>query len=165
MAQELRVDITVDDNGSMVVRRFGDTAERSMGKVNKSTLTVDKAVKRLSVAWAGLTATGGYLLTKFTGITDQYTQLDNRLKLVTGSSEQLNRVSEALYNTAQDTFTSYADTVELYAGVARATSELTDEYGRQLLTEQELVAFTGDLNRAMLVPAPARRPPPTQPAR
>jgi tape measure domain-containing protein len=151
MAQELRVDITVDDNGSMVVRRFGDTAERSMGKVNKSTLTVDKAVKRLSVAWAGLTATGGYLLTKFTGITDQYTQLDNRLKLVTGSSEQLNRVSEALYNTAQDTFTSYADTVELYAGVARATSELTDEYGRQLLTEQELVAFTGDLNRAMLV--------------
>jgi tape measure domain-containing protein len=151
MAQELRVDITVDDNGSMVVKRFGDNAERSMGKVNKSTLTVDKAVKRLSVAWAGLTATGGYLLTKFTGITDQYTQLDNRLKLVTGSSEQLNRVSEALYNTAQDTFTSYADTVELYAGVARATSELTDEYGRQLLTEQELVAFTGDLNRAMLV--------------
>jgi tape measure domain-containing protein len=151
MAQELRVDITVDDKGSMVVKRFGQSAEKSMAKVERSAKAARKSALKLKLAFAGLTATGGYLFTKFTGITDQYTQLDNRLKLVTGSTEQLDRVSAALYDTAQDTFTSYADTVELYAGVARATSELTDEYGRQLLTEQELVAFTGDLNRAMLV--------------
>jgi hypothetical protein len=54
MAQELRVDITVDDKGSMVVKRFGQSAEKSMAKVERSAKAARKSALKLKLAFAGL---------------------------------------------------------------------------------------------------------------
>jgi len=77
-------------------------------------------------------------------LTDTYTNVQNRLRTVTSSEEELIKVTEELFAISQRTRSSFQGTAELYARVALSAKEL----GR---TQGELLQFTESLNKAILL--------------
>lgn len=94
---------------------------------------------------AALTITGGVAaLRQITRITDQYTLLRGRLRLVTDSEAELVKVEKALFDSAQRTRSEYSKTVELYARVARNAESLG-------LSQQQLLQLTETTNQAIQI--------------
>lgn len=81
---------------------------------------------------------------KFIDMADRAQTLENRLKLVTSSTVQLNTVQEDLFRLSQATYSSFEGTVELYARVASATAELG-------ISQSRLINVTRTINEAMSV--------------
>ena len=78
------------------------------------------------------------------GLSDEFINLENRLKTVTGSTEELNSVMDRLYNVSQETRSSFDATSRLYQRVALA--------GRQFgATTEQNVRFTELLNKATII--------------
>lgn len=73
---------------------------------------------------------------------DAYTQLQNRLRAVTGSSEELERVQSRLFEISRDTRSSVESNVELFSRLRLATKDLGT-------SEQEILQFTESLNQAI----------------
>ena len=130
-----RIDIIVSERGSRVVRRnINDIGGGAMGAA--------RGVRFLMTALAGLGAAFG--AREILRQADTYTLLTNRLKLVTSSAENLSRINEELYQSAQRTRTSYEATVDLYSRVARNADALG-------LSQQELLDITETVNQAIRV--------------
>lgn len=130
-----RIDIIVSERGSRVVRRnINDIGGGAMGAA--------RGVRFLMTALAGLGAAFG--AREILRQADTYTLLTNRLKLVTSSAENLVRINEELYQSAQRTRTSYEATVDLYSRVARNADALG-------LSQQELLDITETVNQAIRV--------------
>lgn len=99
-----------------------------------------KSVSSVDLLKRALASLGGALALKsavqqFVELSNEATRLDNRLKTVTNSAQQLESVNRQLLSTANETRTAFASTVELYTRTATAAKEL----GR---SEQELLRFT-----------------------
>lgn len=94
----------------------------------------------------GILTAGGLALgiRQLTRITDQYTLLRGRLKLVTDSEAELVKVEQALFESAQRTRSEYASTVELYARVARNAENLG-------LSQRQLLTLTEATNQAIQI--------------
>jgi len=130
-----RIDIIVSERGSRVVRRnINDIGGGAMGAA--------RGVRFLMTALAGLGAAFG--AREILRQADTYTLLTNRLKLVTSSAENLSRINEELYQSAQRARTSYEATVDLYSRVARNADALG-------LSQQELLDITETVNQAIRV--------------
>ena len=125
--------ITVTEKGAVKVKRslkdIGDTSKKSGDAVN--------------VLRRALAALGGVLaVRKIVRSADAYTNLQNRLKLVTAGSTQLEAVTERLFSIAQDTRNSFKATGEFYARTALAAKDL----GK---SQNELLRFTELVNKAI----------------
>jgi len=77
-------------------------------------------------------------------ISDRYTQLDGRLKLVAKSTAEFQAAQSGLYKVAQDTRVSFESTVDLYTRMARSTGELG-------ISQKELIGITESINQALIV--------------
>ncbi|NTU67963.1 MAG: tape measure protein [Chlorobiaceae bacterium] len=77
-------------------------------------------------------------------ISDKYTQLDGRLRLVTKSTEEFQSAQSGLYAIAQGTRVEYAATVDLYTRLARSTDQLG-------ISQGDLLQITESINKAMIV--------------
>ena len=75
---------------------------------------------------------------------DAWTQLSNRLKLVTDSTEELIRVQEEVFQIAQGTRTGLSSTAELYARIARSSDQLG-------LSQRELLDVTESVSQAITI--------------
>jgi len=75
---------------------------------------------------------------------DAYTNIQNRLRTVTDTSEQLASVTDSLFQIANRTRSSFAGTAEVYARIGLSAKEL----GR---SQQELLNFTESLNKAVIL--------------
>ena len=78
------------------------------------------------------------------GLVDEYSKMQNQLRLVTTDSENLKRVQAELYQLAQDTRSPLESTVTLYARIARNAAQLG-------LSQQDVLDVTKTVNQAIQV--------------
>ena len=129
------INIIVTERGSRVVRRniesIGDGAQRAQSGV--------------SLLTRALGALGGALaIREVTRLADSYVNLQNRLRLVTGGSNELRRATNELLAISNRTRSSFVATGEVYARTALATRELG-------LSQRETLQFTESLNQAVVL--------------
>lgn len=134
MATE-RIDVVVTERGARVV-------QRNIESIGNQAQKTDSAV-RLMKRTLGLLA-GAIGVRQIVDMVDTYTNLQNRLKMVTTSTGNLANVTGQLFDIANKTRSSFQGTAELYSRVSLATKE----YGLQ---QSELLKFTERVNMAVIL--------------
>jgi len=135
------IDIIVRENGARVVKRnleeIGAVAERS--------------VRGLRLLQNALFVLGGAgLLQGLVKMLDTLTNFENRLVLVTKSTQELNAVQEELFNISNRTRSNFESTAEIYTRVALAVRELG-------LSQRDTLNFTETLNQATILSGASTR--------
>lgn len=143
---KIQVLLTVDDQGTASLQKFGRTVaqagkdgERAFSAMITSSSNLARGVASLAASYASLQGVRALI-----SIADQYTQLEGRLRLVTASTAELAAVETQLYAVAQQTRVGYAETVELYTRLARATKDTG-------ISQTELMATVQSVNQALIV--------------
>lgn len=130
-----RIDIQVREDGSRVVKRnlddIGNSADRAAGFI--------KTMGTVLAAVASAGAIAGLLR-----MADTYTNIQNKLRLVTNGTENLITVQKELLGIANQTRTDLEATSELYARVAGATKEMG-------LSQKQTLQFVKSLNQAVVL--------------
>jgi lambda family phage tail tape measure protein len=134
MATE-RIEIIVTERGSKVV-------QRNLNQIGKSATQTGKAVQLLRRT-LGLLG-GALLIRELIQMVDQFTNLQNRLKLVTGSTAQLTLVTKKLFAISQETRSSFGATGDLFSRVALSVKALG-------ISQKETLEFTKSLNQAVIL--------------
>ena len=75
---------------------------------------------------------------------DTYTNIQNRLKLVTNNAEELTGVTKELFRISNDTRVAFEGTAEVYARVALAAKDLG-------LSQRDTLQFAESLNQAVVL--------------
>lgn len=104
--------------------------------------TSDGIQTKLTAVASALAA--AFSVQQITAYADAYTNIQNRLRVVTDSTEQLTRVTASLLQTANDTRASFDATSSLYSTLARSTEELA-------ISEERLIAITKTINQTFAV--------------
>lgn len=127
-----KVEIIVTTKGAVVVKKeLGD-----VGKQAKQSATgVDMLNRALGLLGATLGA--GQLLR----YADTFTNIQNRLKIVTNGTEQLTAATDELYRISQSTFSSFEGVSTIFARTATATKELG-------YSTKDALRFTEQLSKA-----------------
>ncbi len=134
MAKE-RLLIEVSEKGALVVKRNID----DIGKGAKKT---GGAVRLLQGA-LGLLAAGA-LIRSMIQLSDTFTNIQNRLRTVTDSTEELVAVTNELFLISERTRSSFEATAEVYARVALASKDLG-------ISQKRTLEFTESLNQAVIL--------------
>jgi len=127
--------IEVSEKGARVVKRNIE----DIGKVSKES---NKSVDLLKGALGTLAA--AFSVRQLASLVDQYTNLQNRLKLVTDGSNQLKQATDQLLNISQRSRASLTGTVGLYSRLAQESKQLG-------LNQNELARITETVNKAIVV--------------
>lgn len=127
-----------------------DTADKRSKQIEK---TFDKMERRIKKSWRSI-STGikdafiglsvGALVTETLKLADKYTLLESRVKLVTTSSENFEKVQGALFQISQRTRVGYESTIEIFTRLARATKNTS-------ITQADMLKVTESLNKAVIV--------------
>jgi tape measure domain-containing protein len=133
--------------------------QSDMGKARKAVETnahgMSKAMDRVKGSFDGSirnlinfrTISAAALITSVAGVmklADNYTLLDNKLKLVTKSNDELAYVQQKLYEQALRSHSSYSSSVDLFSRFAKATETLG-------VSQNQLLLVTETLNKAMII--------------
>jgi tape measure domain-containing protein len=135
----LKADTRDIDRGKERLRDLGNESERTDRKVSASARRMASESRQLAAALrtvAGLFASiqAARAVREITRISDEYANVRSRLKLVTESTEELNKVQEALFKVAQETSSEFSGVAELYSRTGRALKDLN-------LTTEQAVDF------------------------
>lgn len=122
-----------------VIFRGVDQISRNTSQMNRSLQTLNRFALR-----AGGALAAAFSVRAIGRAADTMTLVENRIKLVTSSMEELNSVQERLFRVAQETRSAFAPTVELYARVARTTKDLG-------ITQQEIIDLTRTVNQTIQI--------------
>jgi len=111
--------------------------ERSINRIdnaaNKLRNTLTEALKLAGI---------GFALNELAQLADAYTNIQNRIKIVTDSQEELVQVTEDLFDIAQRTRGSFESSVQLYAKLETSTQSLG-------ISQEELLRVTESVNQAV----------------
>ena len=117
-------------------RRLRD-GERALGSLQRAGNNTENALKRMAGALAGLFATS-----KIIEYADAYTNLQNRLKLVTDSTEALGQATQNVIDIAQNSRQALGATGDLYFKISQNAeklglsvadvSQVTETFGKTL---------------------------------
>lgn len=129
------INIQIREDGSRVVSRNIDGIGKSADKTANSVDLLKRAAFALGSAFA---------IDKLARYADEYTNLQNRLRLVTTGTENLKKVTGELLSIANQTRSDFTATGELYARLASTTKELG-------LSQQQMLGFTKSLNQAIVL--------------
>lgn len=122
MVQE-RVEIIITETGARVVKR-------SITEIGTSAKGSADSVAFLQQAL--ITLGGANLIQRLVGVADAFTNMQNRIRLVTNNVEELNAVTEELLGISNRTRTSIETNAELFNRFALSTRELGLSQGRVL---------------------------------
>ncbi len=137
MAREDVILNFVTKGARQVTRKLGDIRTQSV-RASRSVNNLDRA----------LSALGGFLTIRaLQQYADTFTLLQNRLRLVTDSTAELNAVTEELFNISQRTFTSFEQGGTLYARLARSVTNVS-------INQRELLEITEAVNQAVALSSP-----------
>ncbi|HEX2242743.1 MAG TPA: tape measure protein [Gammaproteobacteria bacterium] len=128
------------------VTSFGSTGAASLQNVARQAGGLGSVFKGL-VGGASFTVLAREILAyaqAVAGLVDEYSKIQNQLRLVTFGSENLARVQGELFDLAQETRSPLESTAVLYARIARNAAELG-------LTQQQLLDVTRTVNQAIQV--------------
>lgn len=132
------ITIVVNERGARVVKRNIEDIGRGAEKSSKGVDILGRSIFTLK------NLIGSVLIFQTVKLIDTYTNLQNRLKLVTKGTAELNTVTGKLFDISNETRSSYEATAEVYARTALATKELG-------LSQQETLDFTKSLNQAVIL--------------
>ena len=133
---EFRIRVIVDPSGAREgTRRVNDEINRTANAADRLRNLINRAF-----AFAGITIGIRQLIQ----LTDTFTNLENRIRTVTQSQQELEAVTAALFDVSNRTRASFESTVEVYARTALATRNLG-------LTQQQTIQFTESLNQAVIL--------------
>lgn len=133
---DFRIRVVIDPTAAIA------GAKRVEAQLGKTEGAADKLHKTILRGFAGVGA--ALLIRELVTLTDTYTNIQNRLRTVTESEEQLIEVTDRLFESSNRTRSSFEGTAEVYARVGLAAREL----GR---TQSELLDFTESLNQAVIL--------------
>ena len=102
--------IRVTESGTRRVARNLGEAGKSAGKAGKEVNKLNRSLRQLATL-----ATVGVIIR----LGDQFQNLQNRLRIVTSGTEDLTRVTKALFESARQTRTSIAINAEAFSRFAR----------------------------------------------
>lgn len=134
--------------GTLLIDVKSDTTQliqgfnRAESAVNKTTKNMGTAIKTLAAAYVSLEAVD--LAKSYARQVDELTNVNNRLKLATKTSEEFASAQKELFNQAQDARSIYTGTIDLYGRIAKSTENLA-------LSQKELLNVTGSINKAMII--------------
>ncbi len=115
---------------------------RQIGSIGTAAQATARQANVLEGALGGIvTAVAIGMIRKYT---DEFTNLQNRLKIVTTSTEDLAQVTDKLYGIAIQTRTAFTDTAKLYQRVALAGQQLGNSQDKNL-------RITELLNKAIIM--------------
>ena len=115
------------------------TVERGLTRVESTADRVRKAVKN------AFAVTGVLLLVrKLVLLVDTYTSVQNRLRIVTNNTQELTSATNALFDIARNTRSSFKATAELYTRTALVTRKLG-------IQQKQLAQFTESVNKAVII--------------
>lgn len=120
-------------------QRGSSQVERSLNQLEQTADRVRNTVRNLFV-FAGVSVGVGEIVR----LSDAYTQLQNRLRVVTDSQQELTNVTNDLFQISQSTRASFESTTELYTRLAISSSELG-------VNQRQLLGFTESLNQAIIL--------------
>lgn len=146
---EIVVGIRGQTEGGKVVKRtlddIGDSgrkAQQGTKELENQMKSLDSVSNTLSRTMKGLVAVFG--LNELRQTVDAYTNIQNRLKLVTDNSSQLLGVTRELFAISNETRNAFEATAEVYARTAQATKDMG-------LSQKETLEFTRSLNQAVIL--------------
>ena len=126
------------------VRDAGQSMSQDMDKARRSFNDSTGALVSFRLKALALTAATAMLAKSAVQTADQYTLLDNKLKLVTGSAADLATVQKGLYDQALRSHSSYSASVDLYARFARSTQTLGT-------SQKDLLRIVETVNKAFII--------------
>lgn len=129
------INIQVREDGSRVVARNIE----GIGKAADRTVSPLSGLKSLL---AGLVSAAA--VAQVARYADEYTNLQNRLRLVTTGTANLKKVTSELLSISNQTRSDFTATGELYARLASSTKELG-------LSQRQLLNFTKQVNQAIVL--------------
>lgn len=146
---EIVVGIKGDTRGGKTVQRSLDDIAKSGERVEKGQKELQRELRKTSSAGQQLTralkgVVAAYGLRELQQVVDTYTNIQNRLKLVTNGTDELKAVTRELFTIANETRLSFEGTAEVYARTALATKELG-------LSQRQTLDFTKSLNQAVVL--------------
>lgn len=134
-----RLRLVVDSTGV-------DRSGRKLRDLKREAREAEAQARRLNNAMRGLAGVLGaaFSVRQVTQVVDQYRGMQNQLRLVTGSAQELESVQRAVLAVANETGTSLDTTVRLYANLERFA-------GAFLETQQDTLDLTRAINQAAVV--------------
>lgn len=126
--------------------RFETDMQRASRSAQRRSREIEQSFQRMATLATRAFAALGLTISvrEFIQLADRAKNLENQLKLVTSSTAELARVQEDLFGIAQRTRASFEGAVQLYARMARATSELG-------ISQQRLLNVTEAINQALTI--------------
>ncbi len=120
---------------NQVLEQIGPKSKKSLDQASSSALGFKTVIASIFTA-----ATVSQVI----AMADSYTNLQNRLRLVTSDAQNLAAVTQELFNVSNQTRSSYESTAELFARVSLATKDLG-------ISQQATLDFTKSLNQAVIL--------------
>lgn len=143
MSETFRIDIVASSKQAQSEVRSVETQLERLNKTAAGTSTLlNNALKIVGIG-SGIVLVQ-QLVSKLQGLSDTYTEIQNRLSVVTRGTAQLESVTGSLLEVANRSRTGFEATAQLYARTALAT--------RDLGTSQEaLLGITETVNKAIIL--------------
>ena len=133
---DFRIVVRVDPSGAV---RGTRQVEGQLNRVNRAADRTRQLLTR-AFAFAGL----GIGIRSLVGLADTFTSIQNRIRVVTNSTSELNTVTEELFAISGRTRSSFQATAEVYSRTALATKELG-------ISQAATLQFTESLNQAVIL--------------
>lgn len=138
--ERVEVDITTRGNGNVVKRAFDEIAYAA-DRTTRSLYLFNRAVYTIGLA-------GG--VAAIARLSDSLTEMQNRLRLTTTSTQQMLSVQQQLFDVAIRSRSSFEGTAEIYNRMALSAKELG-------LNTSQLVDVTETLNKASILSGASTR--------
>lgn len=130
-----RLQIQIDTSQVKKASDSFDNMNKSVNNTEKGLLSLNKVIGALS-----LTA----LTSQLVKYADEFTNINNRLRLVTSGTEELTRAQKELFKISQDTRVSFSSSAELYSKLKTSTDNLN-------ISQERLLKITQTINKAGLL--------------
>jgi tape measure domain-containing protein len=117
-----------------------DKTKKAFKSVKENVSNVEKSL--FSLKNILITVAGSMVIRQFGKLSNEFQNLQNRLKLVTSSTRELNAVQEELFQISRRTRGGFSETVELYQKLALQSQNLG-------LKNKELLQITENVNKVI----------------
>lgn len=136
MTTERTIRIRIDArDATRGINQVEGQMQRLQGTTNQLQTQLTRAASAIAAAFS---------VRQIVAYADAYTNIQNRLRVVTSGTEQLTRVTAELLQVANATRAEYETTATLFSTLARSTEELG-------VSEERLIAITSTINKSFAV--------------